>query len=66
MGMTSAMSIPLIAHGRLLGSLSFARSQPDRHYGLADLVLAEELVVGHTDVDGLVVPPSGGWPMPTA
>src|SRR5262249_51719835 len=29
MGMTSAMSIPLIARGRLLGSLSFALSRPD-------------------------------------
>jgi len=43
MGMISAMSIPLIAHGRLLGSLSFVRSHPDRPYGQSDLVLAEEL-----------------------
>jgi PAS domain S-box-containing protein len=43
MGMTSAMSVPLIAHDRLLGSLSFARSRPDHPYGPADLALAEEL-----------------------
>jgi PAS domain S-box-containing protein len=43
MGMTSAMSVPLIAHDRLLGSLSFARSRSDQPYGPADLVLAEEL-----------------------
>src|SRR3954469_8067514 len=43
MGITSAMSVPLIAHDRLLGSLSFVRSRADRPYGPADLVLAEEL-----------------------
>jgi PAS domain S-box-containing protein len=43
MGISSAMSVPLIAHDRLLGSLSFARSRPDHPYDPADLALAEEL-----------------------
>jgi PAS domain S-box-containing protein len=43
MGITSAMSVPLIAHDRLLGSLSFARSRSDRPYGATDLMLAVEL-----------------------
>jgi two-component system, cell cycle sensor histidine kinase and response regulator CckA len=43
MGIASAMSVPLIAHDRLLGSLSFARSRSGDPYGPADLALAEEL-----------------------
>ncbi len=43
MAMNSVMSVPLIAHGRLLGALSFGLSRSDRHYGPDDLALAEEL-----------------------
>ncbi|HEU5103663.1 MAG TPA: PAS domain S-box protein [Roseiflexaceae bacterium] len=43
MGMTSVMSVPLIAHGRLLGALSFGLSRPDRQYRPDDLAIAEEL-----------------------
>ena len=40
---TSAMIVPLVAHGRTLGALSFLSTCADRRYGPADLQLAEEL-----------------------
>jgi len=40
---SSWMTVPLLAHGRLLGTFSFARTQPARRYGPDDLALAEEL-----------------------
>ncbi|HEX3057612.1 MAG TPA: ATP-binding protein [Gaiellaceae bacterium] len=41
----SAMAVPLIAHGRVLGALTFAWSESGRRYDHSDTVLAEEL--GH-------------------
>ncbi len=43
MGLVSAMLIPLMARGRLLGVLSLASAESGRRYGSADLALAEEL-----------------------
>jgi serine phosphatase RsbU (regulator of sigma subunit) len=43
LGLTSAMTVPLIARGKTLGALSFVTSESGRHYGPADLRLAEEL-----------------------
>ncbi len=39
----SAMAVPLIAQGRVLGALTFAWSESGRRYGESDAVLAEEL-----------------------
>ncbi len=39
----SLMVVPLLAHGELLGTLSFVASSPSRAYGPEDLRLAEEL-----------------------
>ncbi|MEW5791019.1 MAG: PAS domain S-box protein [Pseudomonadota bacterium] len=39
----SYMCVPLIARGRTLGAISFILSESARHYGPADLALAEEL-----------------------
>src|SRR5947199_245309 len=41
----SAMAVPLVAHGRVLGALTFAWSESGRRYDNSDTVLAEEL--GH-------------------
>lgn len=40
----SAMILPLLAHGRLLGTMVFAIITPGRRYSQADLALAQELV----------------------
>jgi signal transduction histidine kinase len=40
---TSLIIVPLLARGRVLGALSFAWSQSDRHYGPEDLALVEDL-----------------------
>ncbi len=42
-GFTSAMLVPLIAHGRTLGVLTFATAASGRRYNLEDLALAEDL-----------------------
>jgi signal transduction histidine kinase/FixJ family two-component response regulator len=42
-GMRSAICVPLMAHGRVLGALSLATSETNREYGLNDLALAEDL-----------------------
>jgi PAS domain S-box-containing protein len=42
-GFTSAMVIPLVAHGRTLGAISFIAAESGRHYGPEDLALAENL-----------------------
>ena len=39
----SAMAVPLVAQGRVLGALTFAWSESGRHYEEPDTVLAEEL-----------------------
>jgi excisionase family DNA binding protein len=43
LGVTSFLSVPMVAHARLLGTLSFAASESRRRYGPDDLVLAEDL-----------------------
>jgi serine phosphatase RsbU (regulator of sigma subunit) len=43
LGLTSSMTVPLIARGRTLGALTFVTSESGRHYEPADLRLAEEL-----------------------
>ena len=43
LGAKSCIIVPLLAHGRVLGSLALAITEGDRHYGAADLTLAEEL-----------------------
>jgi PAS domain S-box-containing protein len=40
---TSVIAVPLGARGRLLGSLVFVSSRPERRYGAADLALARDL-----------------------
>ena len=42
-GMTSLLCAPLIARGRVLGTITMLSEQPDRLYGPADLVTTEEL-----------------------
>ena len=39
----SAMIVPLVARGVILGTLSFAISTSERHYSSADLAIAEDL-----------------------
>jgi PAS domain S-box-containing protein len=41
--MTSLMSLPLMARGRVIGALTLISDRPDRHFGDADLATAEEL-----------------------
>ncbi len=42
-GFTSAMIVPLLARGQTLGALSFVSAESGRHFGAADLQLAEDL-----------------------
>jgi signal transduction histidine kinase/GAF domain-containing protein len=42
-GMTSLMCAPLIARGRVLGTITMLSEEPERLYGPADLVTTEEL-----------------------
>jgi signal transduction histidine kinase len=42
-GLTSSMIVPLVARGQSLGAISFTAAESGRHYGVADLLLAEEL-----------------------
>ncbi|HEY9847795.1 MAG TPA: PAS domain S-box protein, partial [Candidatus Caenarcaniphilales bacterium] len=43
LGFKSAMIVPLIVRGRMLGALSFVTSESGRRYSPADLVLGEEI-----------------------
>ncbi|MDQ1398401.1 MAG: hypothetical protein QOK20_333, partial [Acidimicrobiaceae bacterium] len=43
LGFTSYMSVPLIASGRVLGSVTLVAAGSGRHFGESDLALAEEL-----------------------
>jgi PAS domain S-box-containing protein len=43
LGFQSYMGVPLVARGRTLGVISFVAAESGRHYGPADLALAEEL-----------------------
>lgn len=42
-GFTSAMIVPLVAHGRIMGALSVISAESGRHYTPEDLALAEDL-----------------------
>jgi PAS domain S-box-containing protein len=41
----AVMSVPLLAHGKLLGTMTFLSATPGRQYGPDDVRLAEELAV---------------------
>jgi excisionase family DNA binding protein len=43
LGVSSFLSVPMVAHARLLGTLSFASAESGRRYEPADLLLAEDL-----------------------
>src|SRR5690606_28078932 len=43
LGLSSYISAPLFAHGRILGVLSFATAESRRRYGPEDVQVAEEL-----------------------
>ncbi|MBX4210758.1 PAS domain-containing protein, partial [Candidatus Parcubacteria bacterium] len=43
MKMTSRMIVPLISRDRVLGTITLVSTDPERHYGKADISLAEEL-----------------------
>jgi PAS domain S-box-containing protein len=43
LGFQSYMCVPLNAHGRVLGAMSFVAAESGRRYGTEDLALAEEL-----------------------
>src|SRR5919206_2871395 len=43
LGFQSYMCVPLTAHGRVLGAISFVAAESGRRYGSDDLALAEEL-----------------------
>lgn len=42
-GLTSVMIVPLVAHGRAMGALTFVAAESGRRYGDEDLALAEDL-----------------------
>ncbi|MCP3143448.1 GAF domain-containing protein [Pyxidicoccus sp. QH1ED-7-1] len=43
LGTKTALSVPLVARGRILGALTFGSAVPGRRYGETDLLLAQEL-----------------------
>jgi len=43
LALCSFMTVPLRARGRVVGAISFASSESERHYDEADLAIAEEL-----------------------
>jgi PAS domain S-box-containing protein len=43
LGLRSYMGVPLIAHGRIIGAITFSSIQPARRYSEADLRFAQEL-----------------------
>ncbi|MFQ4140076.1 PAS domain S-box protein [Nodosilinea sp. PGN35] len=43
LGLRSCIVAPLIARGQVLGAISFVTAESDRHYGLGDLALAENI-----------------------
>jgi PAS domain S-box-containing protein len=45
MGTVSHLRVPLVARGRVLGSLLLIAAESGRHYGIEDMALAEELAV---------------------
>ena len=45
LGLTSSMTVPLKARGRLLGVISLVAAEPGRHFDAADLRVAESLAL---------------------
>lgn len=43
LGLKSAIIVPLVARGHMLGAISFVSTSPTRRYGQADLLVAEDL-----------------------
>lgn len=43
LGLRSAMIVPMMAHGRTLGAITFVSDAPERRYGPDDLHFAEEI-----------------------
>jgi PAS domain S-box-containing protein len=43
LGLRSNLSVPLIARGRVLGAMTFGTAVSGRHYGPADLALAQDI-----------------------
>lgn len=43
LGLKSVMTVPLLAHGKALGTITFVMAESGRHYGVNDLALAEDL-----------------------
>ncbi len=43
LGLTSYMGIPLIAHDKVIGAITFSSTQPQRRYTYEDLTFAQEL-----------------------
>ena len=43
LGLKSAMIVPMIAHGQVLGAITLISTQANRRYGAEDLALAEDL-----------------------
>lgn len=43
LGLKSTMTVPLVAHGRTLGTLTLVMAESGRHYDSSDLALAEDL-----------------------
>ena len=43
MGYTAALVVPLVAHGRRLGTVTFAATNPERRFGPDEIELGEEL-----------------------
>jgi PAS domain S-box-containing protein len=43
LGLTSYLCVPLIARSEVLGAMTFVATESGRHYGAADLALAEDL-----------------------
>jgi signal transduction histidine kinase len=43
LGLRSSMTVPLLAHGHALGTLTFVMAESGRRYDLSDLALAEDL-----------------------
>lgn len=43
LGLSSAMIVPLVGHGEVIGAITFVAAESGRHYTEADLSMAEEL-----------------------
>ena len=45
LGLRSCMTVPMLARGRVLGAITFATADVERRYGMADVILAEDLAL---------------------